>query len=118
MSKHTEDRLMFVPGLDAAIRTVSGVPFVLRNIEHGHWRMQEANSARVVACWNSCLGISTAALEAGVVQQLLAACEAVLQGCVLRLPTDRPGYWEGAVSDATVEQLRAAVALAKGETDE
>lgn len=44
------------------------------------WRRgeAEANAHRIVATWNACEGMSTGALETGVVTDLLGACEALV----------------------------------------
>ncbi len=39
---------------------------------------RKVNSRRLAAAWNACAGISTAALEAGAVADLLAVCKAVV----------------------------------------
>lgn len=77
----------------------------------------KANARRIVAAWNACDGISTEALEAGAVADLLEALKdglaALEAGC---------RYIEGEGSDeeaknasAAIDAMRAAIAKANGE---
>lgn len=64
---------------------------------------------RIAACWNACSGIPTAALEAGVVGELVAAAEAVLGDVCF---AEDCGKYP--VSEVDLLRLQAALALAKG----
>lgn len=68
-----------------------------------------ANARRVVACWNAAheAGLSTEALEAGVVKDALAACEAV----DAHLKTAFPPY---ALGESPYDLIRAVLTKAKG----
>ena len=43
--------------------------------------LSEANARRLAACWNACEGLSTEALEAGMVKELLDALTDLVGGC-------------------------------------
>jgi len=60
-----------------------------------------ANARRICAAVNACKGITTEALESGVVAELLAACKAAM-------------YPAGDTPEQVQAQLRDAIAKAKG----
>lgn len=67
----------------------------------------EANAQRIVSCVNACTGLSNTALDAGVVQELLAALEAIIS---VRPYTGAPlTHEEGA---RLLQQARAAITKA------
>lgn len=66
-----------------------------------------ANARRIIAAVNACKGISTEALESGVVAELLAACK--------RVETYFSGSLLSAQEQSIVAQLRSAVAKAQSE---
>ncbi len=108
MSKHTPTPWGFGSGLH------------VRKVEKGHKdrsiigtfsthlgrEEMEANGRRIVAAVNACEGISTKALEEGVVKDLLEACRAALYGVV-----DRGGP-DGLSQAEVVGYLTAAIAKA------
>lgn len=107
--KHTPGKLTIQPYVDAIyllaedgseIASVADRCIDLRG-------MPPDNARRLKTCWNACDGISTEALEAGVVKALLAACKAVETWW---LAEGREGF-NGA--PACMFDLRAAVALAE-----
>lgn len=65
------------------------------------------NARRICAAVNACEGIPSAALEAGVVKDLLAACEAVDN----HLKTTFPPYAPG---ESPFDLVRAALATGSG----
>lgn len=82
---------------------------------------QEANARRVAACENACEGISTEALEAGVVADLLTACERVVEmatekgvRAVKVMMTSHGKYSAATVKDDSSQYIRAVkAAIAK-----
>lgn len=82
----------------------------------GGWRgmtsRELANAKRFVACWNACLDIPTKALEAGVVKDLLEACEKLVElSDSGECPPNRLGLIDALIPIA--ERARAAIAEAK-----
>nr|PZN35994.1 MAG: hypothetical protein DIU70_14895 [Bacillota bacterium] len=90
------------------------------------WYAAVDNGRRIVAAVNACAGIPTAALEQGVVRNLLAACEAMIRVEEERVrrsratdpywnPKERPGSPPDlALYLEAVRLAREAVAKAKG----
>ncbi|KKN14749.1 hypothetical protein LCGC14_0993020 [marine sediment metagenome] len=70
---------------------------------------QEANAARILAAVNACAGLSTEALERGVVKDLLAACGSVVK---LWIPRDNG---QVVILRAALDEAQAALSKAKGE---
>lgn len=77
----------------------------------------DANARRIVAAVNACEGISTEALEAGVVADLLAACEELSQTTTRALMYQRLDRQPHVLNDIQVanEQAKAVIIKAKGE---
>lgn len=83
-----------------------------------------ANARRIAATWNACDGISTEALERGVVKDLLAACKASLKLPALSVYAEESSgshhhsakkakeYYDK--MNAVLAQIRAAIAAAEG----
>lgn len=74
--------------------------------EFSPYEVHEANARRIVAAVNACEGISTPALEDGVIKELLAA----LHGCLLVLDDNSNGH--GPTKEQAVSQAREAIAKA------
>lgn len=76
-----------------------------------------ANGERIVACVNACQGITTAALDGGVVADLLAACEAALPAMRKALVFRQKliGQVSGGIADV-VAAMESAIAKARGAT--
>jgi len=74
-----------------------------------------ANAHRLCACWNACQGISTEAVEDGVVKELREACQALadeaMQYCNTSICRD-PFLWPDAKLSARIDAARAAIAKA------
>ena len=72
---------------------------------------RKANARRICAAWNACEGISTEALEAGVVKDMLGALQAVGQSLGQGDGNDRMTYF---VRDTVFAEVQAAIARATG----
>ena len=46
--------------------------------DHRDPDLSRRDARRLVACWNACLRVPTAALESGAVEDLVSACESLL----------------------------------------
>ncbi len=80
MDEHTEGRLKYW-----SCESTGGCPQILalddgERVAHVSLRREcEADARRLVACWNACEGISTEALEAGVVGNLCSELSALAE---------------------------------------
>lgn len=80
-AKHTPGELWW-DEVNARIRSVTGrdtggLGIALARAVRGEMgpTEYEANARRLVACWNACQGLSTEALEGGLIQRALAALQ-------------------------------------------
>ena len=69
------ERLFIFAGFKAGDmgRSRSLIADCRESMAHFNRKQVEANTLRLVAAWNACLGISTSALEAGCVRELVEA---------------------------------------------
>lgn len=79
--------------------------------------VRKANARRLVACWNDCQGISTEALEGGVIADLRATLDAIyaeLVACIINdaghMEINDQGYMS-----TLIDQARAVLAQTKQE---
>ena len=111
-----------VPGTTSGCAIIAELePKVRRNVASVGGQVRDANARRIVAAVNGTSTLTVEALEAGVVDKLVEAAVAVLHdwhsetGFVesVRLTTGRPWPWYH--GEKSVADLRAALALARGE---
>lgn len=119
-SKHTPEPWSrhVTPAGDVEIRTADHRTLIAVLSEGLDWQQANAGAWRIVAAVNGCEGISTEALEAGVIKELLAELEFVLQEVeaqVVLFEGDFDRTAERARLESVAEGIRKTIAKAKGE---